>query len=89
MGSFGDFRASPSACIYVSKSSYQVDLLYVSKSSYQVDLLMPNRQKCWMTKVGVRRVNEPVKPEWKLDGARNDSRYSGIQAHLKQSILHH
>jgi hypothetical protein len=76
MGSFGDFRASPSACIYVSKSSYQVDLL------------MPNRQKCWMTKVGVRRVNEPVKPEWKLDGARNDSRYSGIQAHLKQSILH-
>ncbi len=25
---------------YVSKSSYQVDLLYVSKSSYQVDLLL-------------------------------------------------
>jgi hypothetical protein len=26
MGSFGDSRASPSTCFYVSKSSYQVDL---------------------------------------------------------------
>jgi hypothetical protein len=41
-GSFGDSQTSPSACFYVSKSSYQVDLLSganVSKSSYQVDLL--------------------------------------------------
>ena len=34
MGSFGGFRTSPSTCFYVSKSSYQVDLLVLATNPH-------------------------------------------------------